>query len=787
MNNSIIELKAMTMVLNYLITAWRSLLKNRIISLINIGGLTIGLASAVLAILFAKHELTYEDCHKNVERICRLYIGGDFDQIKWLPTNFGPEGLEIKDKFPEVDNFTRAYEADRVSVRVGENIFFEENVYGVDSSYFSILTVPFVQGKPSQELNTVVVSQKVATRYFGSSNPIGQTMQITHRNVKNNFVVTGVYNDLPSNTHIKAEILIPFNYFRQYSDFKPEEYHSSNFITFFLLKPFADYKVLNSKIEETIKIPIDLNNVKPFLIPLKEVHMRGTWENNRGKLLIFFIGGFFVLIITCLNYINLTNILFSTRNKEVGIRKVNGAMQKHIFLQFLSDTVLSTVIAFNLAIVAIKLALPWFNSLMDTNIELKPATSSLLLLLLLLIATIVLSGLYPALRYSFQKPVDLIKPVTTVLGGKGFTRRILTTFQFFLAIIFIQFMMALNMHGNYLADFNTKRYNSDNVYCISGNSWGDLRKVKEELQKSPLIEGVTWGSSVPQMGGSLTKEWKDKDNKSLALIAYFEEDYTNVFRIDMPQGRFYSEQYRADKEQNVIINKLAADAMGYTDPIGQKFTFNEKEFNVIGIVDLYRAVPPIFDIMPMIIRPADSTANFLAIRIVGQQVDAAKYHIKSVLSKFNPDLPIELSLHSDLLVNNKTAKTFISATQLMNLFFYLTIISSLVGLFGLSLFIAQRNRHEVGVRKVLGATTFSIMLRLSKGLIIQVLIAILLATPVSMMSIKGYLSIFPDKFKIGLPLFLIGGVVALILVLLTVGWQTYIAAKANPTVALRSE
>jgi len=348
-------------------------------------------------------------------------------------------------------------------------------------------------------------------------------------------------------------------------------------------------------------------------------------------------------------------------------------------------------------------------------------------------------------------------------------------------------MMVMNTHSNFLNDINTKKYNSDNVICVTGTAWGDLRKVKEELLKSPLIEGVTWCSNLPEMGGTFTKDWKSKDNKTLAQVIYLEEDYPTVFKIDMTRGRFYSNKFQSDKEYSIVINQLMADAMEYPDPIGQPFIYKEKSYKVVGVIDTYRSLPPILDNMPLIVRPADSTAFQLAIRINGHNKDDAKAYIKTTLTKFNPDYPLDLTYHTDVLYGNRTAKTFISAMKLTKTFYYLTIITSLVGLFGLSLFIAQRNRREVGIRRVLGASTQSLMLRLSKGIIIQVFIAILLATPVSMIATRGYLSVFPGNFKIGLPVFLLGGGIALVLVLLTIGWQTYLAAKANPTEALRSE
>ena len=777
------------MFINYIITAWRSLLKNRLVSIINIGGLTIGLASAVLAIIYANHELTYENNHLKADRICKLYLKGDFESIQWVPTVFGPEGPALKNMYPEIEEYSRQQQLGSTPVRVGENLFYEDHIVAADSNYFKLFTIHFLEGSPSNNINTTVISEKIAHKYFGTNDPIGKSMILNINEEKTNYIVTGVYQDFPSNTTLTNEIVIPFDNIKKLSSVNPDEYSNASFDIYLLLKNGNDYEELNKKIESSFKIPIDMKDIGEFLIPLKEVHMRGTFANNKGKLIIFLIGGFFVLIITCMNYINLTNILFSTRTKEIGIRKVNGAKHKNIVFQFLTDTILSTLIAFNLAIIIIKLILPWFNSLMDTNISIEPNNMNLLLMTGVLIITIIMSGIYPALRYSFIKPVNLMKPATNNfnIGGRGYSRRFLTSVQFFLSIVFIQFMMALNVHGNFLADDSYKKYDSDNVLCISGQSWGDLKKVKEELLKTPSIEAVSWGSAIPEMGGSLTTSWKDKNNKDLGIIYRMETDYLKVFDISMLQGHFFSNDFPSELDNGVVINQLAATVLDYKDPIGKKVLVDGNYYEIIGIVDSYRAVPPIFSPYPMFILASKNSSNYLTIKINPSNSDEAKHYITSTLNSINPDIPVELKYHPDLIYSSTEAKSFISAGQLMNLFFILTIITSMVGLFGLSLFIAQRHKKEVSIRKVFGASVGNIMLKLSKGLIIQIIISIILATPVSMMIVQGYLSAFPADFHLGIAFYLIGGAIALILVLITVGWQTWRAANENPAKALRFE
>ena len=567
-----------------------------------------------------------------------------------------------------------------------------------------------------------------------------------------------------------------------------KEYDGTNYNTYVLLKPDVDYKALNLKILSLFKMPVEIEKISVFLMPIKDIHLRGTWENNKGKLLGFLIGGLFVLITSCFNYINLTNILFSTRAKEIGIRKVNGGNRKHIFLQFLTDTTLSTLISFNLAIVIIKVVLPRFNILMDTNISLKPSPDFIIITISLFFITMILSGLYPAIRYSIQKPVNLMKPVGNQLNGKSLSRYILTSFQFILAIIFIQFMMVISKQNRHLSDENTKGYNAENVICVSGYQWGDLNKVKDELLKNPAIKYVSWGSTIPAMGYSVTSEWKDKDNKTMAAVYSFEEDYLKVYQIKMLKGRFFSDKFPSDKEgNNIVINKEAAVELGYTDPLSKSVKLWGKQYNIIGVVGRYMALPPIFDQIPILIRHSGNQSDFLIIKISPENRQESKNYITGTLQKFNSEYPIELKYHDDVMYGSKEGKSYVTAFKLMNLFFILTIVASLIGLFGLSLFIAQRHRKEIGVRKVFGASVINVSFKLLKSLIIQVLITIGIATPLVYVATKGYLSVFPYRIEPGILFFLSGGGIALLMLLISVSWQTWSAARKNPVESLRYE
>jgi putative ABC transport system permease protein len=776
------------MFVNYFITAWRNLLKNKVISAINILGLTLGLASAVLVILYALRELSFEDCHEKADRICRVFMNGNFGDLQRVPQTFGPEGEGLENMFPEIEAYTISRSMS-TTVRVGENIFFEDDITFADTNTCRIFTIPFIKGNISRNPQSAVLSEEAATRYFGNDDPIGKSIRINCYGIQTDFEVTGIFKNFPTTTHLKADFIIPFEHAKRFymNGWRYNEYQSSNYNTYILLKPGTNIVELNKKILENFKIPIEgvFENLYISLMPLKDLHFKGTFENNKGKLMVFLLGGIFVLIISCLNYINLTNILFSLRIKETGIRKVNGAKRYQVFAQFMTDTLFATLISLNLAIVLLKLIIPWFNTRMNTQIELSPGQDELIAIIFLLIVTSVLSGLYPALRYSAMKPVSLMKQNAGNHSGKGYSRWILTTFQLILGIVFIQVILIINKEGRHLNSIDITRFNSDNVIIMNGNPWGNLNTVKTELLKNTEIEAVSWGNELPGLSYNITNQWKDEQNKTMAMPLYFAPDYMNVFMIKMKSGRFFSEDFPSDKQQSIVINDKTAQELGYSDPVGRQMMAYGRQYTIIGVTDDYLAVARLFEKLPILITYSNDLNEYLFIRVKPENREITHQFIAKTLKSFNSEFPIEIRYYDDIA--NDAAKSYISAERLMNVFSTLTIITTLIGIFGLSLFIGQRYRKQIGIRKVHGASIPGIMLKLSRGLIIQAVIAILISTPVAYIIGQQYLSIFAYRIEPGILLFLFGGLLVVAMLLLTVSWQTWRAATDNPVNSLRYE
>ncbi|MBN1143924.1 MAG: ABC transporter permease [Bacteroidales bacterium] len=774
------------MFIHYLITAWRYLLKNRWISFINILGLTLGLASAVIAIAFALHELTYEECHEKSDRISAIYLSGKFGDIDFIPSTFGPEGEALQDMFPEIESYTitRNY---ATTVRAGENLFIEDDITFADSMFFQIFTIPFKMGHQDNDPQSIVISEQAAIRYFGREVPLGKNLRINCNGEQVDFTVTGVFDDLPSNTQIITEFIIPMRFSSRFGYWKYQEYQSTSYSTYVLLKSGADLKDLNEKIRRSYKIPSPIENISAYLLPLKEIHFKGTYENTKGKLQVFLFGGLFVLLISCLNYINFINILFSSRIRETGVRKVNGANKIHVFLQLLTDTFLTTLISFNLAVVLLKLTLPRFNASMNTNLHITADQHFLIAGLLLFIVVTVISGFYPALKFSSAKPISLMKNSNSAQHSGLSSRNILTTLQLFLSIVFIQLIMVMDKQATYMYSRDITRYDGSNVICVNGYPWGDLRKVKDELKKNPDVLDVSWGSTIPSMGYNLTLDWKEKNNTTFATWFNFDPDYLNVFGIKMVAGRFFSDIHPSDKENGVVINEKTAHELGFTDPIGKTVQIRDKAYTIIGVVDAYQAVPPIVEITPFLITYSNYLNEYLVIRINPHKKEATHTYIINILRKFNADYPVEIKYHNEVLMDTKEGKSYITAGRMLHVFFLLTLINSLIGVFGLSLFIAQRFRKQIGIRKVFGANISGIMFKLSKGLIIQTFIAAAIASPLSWYGSRAYLSVFPHRIEPGVLFFVLGGILMLTMLLATVSWQVWKAAVEDPVNSLRYE
>ncbi len=769
----------------YLTSSWRNLKKNRIFSIINIAGLAIGLASAVLAILYSKHELTYESCHANADRVYQIYTYGHFGSLEKIPYTFSPISTTLQSDYPEIETTSR--------LRAIPGIVFKENtpikedeIAVADTSMFSIFSFHFEEGTQPSGPNSIAISEKMARKYFNKNDAVGKSLTIKLYDQKREFKVSGVFADLPSNTHLKTQFIIPFELSPQLG-WKTSEYGGTNYTVYAMTYPNTDYKKLNNKITQ-FKIPVPLENVNLGLVPIKHLHLyENISENSLGNLWLILIGGIVAMLVACFNYINLNTILFSTRTREVGVKKTFGAGKMAIFNQFITDTFVTAVLGFALAVLLIQAILPSFNGLFSTEITLKPDLETGGMIALVFVFTVLLSGFYPALVLSQSKPLWLIRTSQGAAKGKNRLMNTLITVQFLVAIMLLQFLLISQKQGRYMGDQRNIGFNGNNVICMNGREWGDLNTVKGELLRDPSIVSVSWGNQIPRVGLNMIVDWKGKDNQEMALRFFYEDDYLKVFDIKMEKGQFFSHDQESLGKDGVVINPITVHSLGLTNenPIGQHMLLNEKQYNIIGVVDNYQAVPPIFDDMPLIINRAGNQEEYLVIHVNPDKRAEAHLQINKVLSKINPEYPVDIQYYNDYTA--ELAKTYYATGTMTNVFTIIIIVNAMMGLFGLSLFVAERRNKEVGIRKVCGATIPQILWGLAKGFIFKLLLAFCIACPVLLLAAKGYLSVFPRHITLGPAIFFMGGVLALTMLLVASGWKLFAAANGNPVKALRYE
>lgn len=764
--------------------AFRNLLKNKIVAGINIFGLTIGLSCTVLAIIFAHHELTYESCHKNADQVCRVYTLGKFGSIEKINETFGIAGDDLTKACPEITKIARTKSISG-TLFLDNKPINEQNLLLAEESLFDILSFNFIEGDKPTAPDEIALTEKMAIKYFGSERALGKVIKIALRGKIKMYTVSGTYKEFPSNTHANFQVVFSFQLAYDLN-LHPDEYWSTEFGIYAMLVPGADLKVLNSKIASTIDIPVEIQDVNYYLVPIKRMHLHeNMFQNSKANLLALLIGGIVALIITLFNFINSQTVLFSTRFKEIGIKKTIGSMQKSIALEFFTESLVTTFISFMLAIMVLYLTLPHFNNMMDTQIKFILNGPILLGIFSVLTITVLLSSFYPTIKSIRVRPISLMRDGSNQMLRKSGLSNILVTTQFVVAIFLIQLIIISERQVNYMFNQDVLKFNADDVICIDGYSWGNLNTIKEELLKEPAINKVSWGQGLPGASFSMTSEWKNSENQEMANVLNVEKDYLNVFEIKIAEGRFFSNEYPTDKTNSVVVNSITIKSLGYEEPLGKQVEIRGKDYTIVGVTDDYVSVPPIMEHLPLVITSAGNRGTFLLIRVNPNQREKAHKHIEEVLAKANPNEPVNLKYYDDLVLEH--GKTFQATGILITVFTIIIIFNAMLGLFALSFFISERKYKEVGVRKVCGASANWVVWKLSKGFLRKLFLAFLISTPLAYMGGTGFISTFTMKTNLTFDIFILGGLLAFVMVIISTGVKIWIVANKNPVEALRYE
>jgi putative ABC transport system permease protein len=806
---------------NYLKIAWRNLLKNKTFSLINIIGLASGLACFILITLYITDELSYDRYHEKADRIYRINSDIRFGGTALnMAVSADPMGATLKKDYPQVEQFTRIYASEGSKLFKKDNVFItEERVAYADSTLFDVFTFPAVAGNTKTALNepnTVVITEATAKKYFGSVDAaMGKTMECNDERSKL-YKVTAVIKDIPENSHFIFDLFLSMDNV----EYGFGNFLSHNFHTYIVLKPGTDYKAFEKNFVQVIdkyilpqaKQFMQIESMKDFektgnrlaysLIPLKDIHLRserGVELGVNGSIQYVYIFGavaLFILLIACINFMNLSTARSASRAKEVGIRKVLGTEKKSLIRQFLAESTLTSFIALLLAVVIAWLALNWFNDLAGKEFRMIDLLQPGFLIFLLTMPVVVglIAGSYPAFFLSSFKPIAVLKGKMNTGFSKSSLRSTLVVFQFFTTILLITGTIVIYKQLNYIQ--STKiGFNKEQVLVVDVPSMGrsTAESFKAEVAKLSAVKSSSFAGFLPVSNSSRNDNtWstesvmteKNGFNMQNWRIDY---DYIPTLGMEIIKGRNFSPQYGGDSTA-LIINEATAALIGGGDPIGRKLYSSDGQnpivYTVIGVVKNFNYESLRKNVSPLCFRLGNNRWA-TAFRVETKDMKNLLAQVESKFKTMAPGMPFSYSFLDESFDRMYRDEQRIGKVAFS--FSFLAILIACLGLFGLATYMAEQRTKEIGIRKVLGASVSGIVQMLSKDFVKLVLIACVFAIPLAWWAMSEWLQNFAYRVSIGWWVFAAAAVIALIIAILTVSSQAVKAALSNPVKSLRTE
>ncbi len=786
---------------NYLKISFRNIKRYKIHSVINIAGLAIGICCCILILLWIQDELSFDRFHVNVSRIFRVAKEEHrTEEIELSARTPPPLAKALVRDIPEIEMATRYGRWENRNISFGGKNFNESDYWHADADFFEIFSFSFLKGDPRTVFvnpYSVVITEETAIRYFGEENPIGEILT-----VNNGFqvTVTGVLHNIPDNSTLQFDLISPFEIL--ITEFTGEEsrdnWHFNSFTTFVLLRDQASANIVDEKITEYLFAQIEKNSDYLFLQPITDVHLRSRLTldfTGRGsiKYIWIFSGlALFILIIACINFMNLTTARSSQRAKEVGLRKVVGASRSQLARQFFGESTLLAIIALLIALVLVELVMPEFNRITEKSLSLKILQDPIIIVgaFLLILFTGILSGFYPALMLSSFQPAKALKDNKIPAGTRTVLMRILVTAQFSISIFLIigTFIIIRQLLYMEHKDLGIEKDHILNIELI-GELNQQYPSLKEEICRLNNVINVSASLALPSdiasSPGSPEWEGKDPNNQMQIKADFVDYDYIETFDITMKQGRSFSRLYSTDDSAAYVVNEEAVRRMGLESPIDKSFSFWEIEGRIIGVMkdfhfrSLHNKIEPIvFKIFPPWFR-------YMYIKIDSKNIQSTICDIEATWTKMVPEYPFEFSFLEEEFDN-----VYKSERRLGKLFYYfaaLAVFIACLGMLGLSSLIAEQRTKEIGIRKILGASMSSIFILFSKEFTKWIVLANVIAWPIAYYSMLKWLQGFAYRIDMTLEFYIIAGIIALVIALLTVSYQSLKSALINPAISLRYE
>lgn len=795
------------MIKNYFIIAFRNLKKHGIYSMINISGLAIGLTACFLIFLYVRFELSYDQFHTKKERIYRLVTDIktpseviNTENSSWA---FGPN---IKLDFPEVESFLRI-ENSSMLVRFGENKYQEDRAYYADSSLFDVLDIKLISGDPKTALKdplSVMISETTARKYFNTSDPMGQSIQLQIRSENHMAKITGIMQDPPENTQFKADLFVSMATRTQVTNKGIEEqWGGFGATTFLLLKPGADAKLLESKFPAFIENRNGEERKKSqmfftFLLePLKDIYLRSTRggfeKGSIRNVYIFSIVAAFILLIACINFVNLTTARSTERAREVGIRKVVGAGSSQLIRQFTGESILICLLGFTLTLGLAKVFLPLFNKMAGKIIStgIFQEWNSIGLLLVTAVGVGLLAGIYPALVLSGFRPVLVLKGRFSGGHQGAFLRKGLVVFQFVISIILIIGTLIVYRQTQYMRSMDLG-FNKDQMLILDTRNDPAKFALFKAVSDLSAIKSTSMGSSIP--GGGNAGAYSEIQNKQgeyqiANLDVYFVDyDYIPQYNMTMVAGRSFSKNFGSDTTQAMVVNEATVKLLGFASPdeaLGKKFKQWGREGEIIGVVKDFNFSSLQNKIKPLTMRIEPRRFSKISVKLSPDGLPQTLASIENLWKTIIPERPFSYFFLDEFF--NRQYRSEERFGKLFMNFAILAIMISCLGLLGLASYSTLQRTREIGIRKVVGASVFNIINLLSKDFIKLVLISIFIAAPIAWFGMNQWLKDFEYRTEIGWTVFVISGALSLFIAIFTVSFQAIMAAVANPVKSLRSE
>ncbi len=798
------------MLKNYLKIALRNIKKHKGYSFINIASLAVGLSCCILILLYIRYEFSYDKYHNDAQYIYRV-VREHQGRSVWDNSSEHPLAASLKENFPEVVKATRVKKNDEVGVvEYNSKRFNEEGIYFVDKDFLEIFTFPLVSGDIHTALNepfSVLITQEMAEKYFGNEEPVSKTLRIKewYREIKYDYKIKGVLKNIPENSHFIFDFLVSYN---TLYTLKREGRDSVETWSYYEPKTYIKLESHAKPIDLEGKFPAFLRKYKGEksaserlrLQPLIDIHLGGNLRyeletnSNMRYLYLFSAIAFFIMLIACLNYINLSVARSAKRAIEVGMRKVVGANKVQLVRQFLGESMVFSILALIISFLLVGFVLPAFGYLIERNLTLSLFQDLDMLLVFLGIAVFIglLSGSYPAFFISSFHPIQIIKG-TLRIGSKSSAvfRNSLVVVQFVVSIVLIVCTFVIHNQLSFIRNRNLgfDKEQMVTVYTMDRNLKGNPESLKRELLKNPEILGVSASLDLPTtIRRTSTIEWEEQgERRKLGLnYTFVDYDFFNVYDIELAKGRKFSEDFSMDKEQAVVINETAARNLGWENPVGRRFQTQGREWTVIGVIKDFHFQSLHWEIAPLVFLFYEGRGiDYFSIKFSPFNIPSTLGFIKEKWIRFSPEFPFQYAF-----LNERVDKIYKAEQKLgksFNIFTLVALSIACLGLIGLASFISEQKRKEIGIRKVLGADFQSIIVLLARDFVKCIAVAAVIAWPIGYFVMERWLQNFVYRTSIGIEIFILSGLLAFVIALTTVSYQSIKDALANPVDSLRYE